>query len=106
MSEQSPAGNVATRSYANKALVASAILGCSSVFVPAVVWRLGRWDVIFAVSGAFCLASLVTLWCGTLTIRRGARGFRPLAAIAISSVALVFWGFLIFAFIRLSHGGE
>jgi hypothetical protein len=105
MSEQPPTGNVVTHSFANKALLAAAIIGCLSIFVPGIVWRMGRWDVIFASSGVFCFGSLVVFLCGILAIRRGPRGFRPYAAAVIGALALLFWCLMIFVFISLSHGG-
>ncbi len=106
MIEQPPTTNIVTHSFANTALVAAAIIGCLSIFVPGMVWRIGRWDVIFVATGVFCCASLATLLSGTLALRRGPRGFRPYAAVVISGLELLFWCFMIFVFVQLLHGGS
>ena len=95
-----------THSFANKALIAAAIIACLSIFAPAIIWRMGRWDVIFAASGVFCCASFVTLLFGAMAIRSGPRGFRPYAAVVLSTLALLFWCFMMLVFVHLSHGGN
>jgi hypothetical protein len=105
MSERAATPTVGARSFAKKALVAAVTVASLSIFLPTVVWRVGRWDIIFAVSASLFLSSGAILLCGALSLRRGARGM-AFATMAISTLALLFWGVLIFAFIHLSGGGE
>ena len=106
MSDQPPGVSVVTHSSANKVLIAAAIIACLSIFAPAIIWRMGRWDVIFTGSGVFCCASFVTLSFGILAIRLGRRGFKPYLAVIISTLLFLFWCFVIFVFVRLSRGGS
>ena len=106
MSAHPQSESIGSHSFANKAFLTATLIACVSIFAPAIIWRMGRWALILTTSGVFCFASLVALLFGAAVIRRGLRGFRAFAAVVISTLAVLFWCFMMLVFIQLRNGGN
>ena len=102
MTEALATEGVANRVAAKKALGWALVLVCVTPILPAVIWSIGRWVVIFIVSGVL---SLVSLAVAVYSFRARRGGGRAWVALVLTSLTLVFWVFLTSVFVTLSRGG-
>jgi hypothetical protein len=106
MNEQPPTETAEPCAFANRAMVLALVIAGVSLVLPGMLWRIGRWAVIFSGSGVMCATSLAALLLSIRAIRRWRRGPSSYVAVVISGLAFLFWCLLILAFIDLSHGGS
>ena len=107
MNEQLPAKGLAPCAFACRAMTLALIIGLLSIPLTFILCQMkGRWDVIFASSGALCAASLGALLFSIKAIGRWRRGPDSYVAVITSGLAFLFWCCMIVVFISVSHGGE
>jgi hypothetical protein len=106
MNEQPPTETIEPCAFAKRTMVLAVVIAGLSLFLPGILWRTGRWGIIFSGSGVLCAASFTALLLSIRAIRRWRRGPTSYVAVVISGLALLFWCSLILAFIGLSLGGS
>jgi len=94
------------RIFGTSALSVALVFSFVSLFLPGFLWRVGRWDMIFAGTGALLLGSLVLLLWNIITFVRSPRRFTGYLGLAVIALALVFWCVVMLVLLRLSNGGR